>query len=118
LRNELDTNGAFNAVEYGSVQDAAQFAALRAYSPYHNVKPATAYPAMLFFTSANDPRVNPMHSRKFLAALRAAQTGPSPILLREEAEGGHGVSGPGDQALSVAADQWAFLFHYLKVTPR
>jgi prolyl oligopeptidase len=122
LRNELDANGLFNAVEFGSVRDPAQFAALRAYSPYHRVRNATGYPAFLFLTSANDPRVNPMHSRKFTARLRAAQAPraeapPNQILLLEQAEGGHGVAGSGDDALNQAADQYAFLFNALRVVP-
>jgi prolyl oligopeptidase len=118
LRNERDTNGAFNVVELGSVQEADQFAALRAYSPYHNVKRGATYPAFLMLTSGNDPRVNPMHSRKFAARLQAEQGGSSPILLMEQQEGGHGVSGSADQVMTQAVDQYAFLFHYLKVKPQ
>ena len=72
VRSELDPNGSFNITEYGTVKDPAQFAALYAYSPYHHVTQRTAYPAVLMLTGANDGRVNPLHSRKFTAALQAA----------------------------------------------
>ena len=73
LRVELDPNGAFNITEFGSVKDRAQFDALYAYSPLHHVVSGTKYPAVLLLTGANDGRVNPLHSRKFAAALQAAQ---------------------------------------------
>src|SRR5437868_13247116 len=82
VRVELDPNGAFNTTEFGTVKDPAQFAALYAYSPYHHVRPGTAYPAVLLMTGANDGRVNPLHSRKFAAALQAAAGSDRPILLR------------------------------------
>ncbi|HUC84086.1 MAG TPA: prolyl oligopeptidase family serine peptidase, partial [Candidatus Acidoferrales bacterium] len=69
LRVELDPNGAFNATEFGTVKDPAQFRALYAYSPYHHVAKGAKYPAVLMLTGANDGRVNPMQSRKFTAAL-------------------------------------------------
>jgi len=75
LRVELTTNGAFNVTEFGTVKDPDLFKALFAYSPYHNVKDGTAYPAVLFLTGANDPRVDPWHSRKMTARLQAATAG-------------------------------------------
>lgn len=117
LRFELDPNGAFNVPEFGSVKDPDQFAALYAYSPYHNVRDGIAYPAILLTTGANDPRVNPMNSRKFAARLEAAQAGDSPILLRTDEDGGHGVGASTDQRVAVGADQYAFLFHHLGVSP-
>jgi prolyl oligopeptidase len=64
LRVERSPNGAFNVPEYGSVTDPDQFRALLAYSPYHHVRDGSAYPPVLLATGANDPRVDPMHSRK------------------------------------------------------
>jgi len=105
LRAELDANGTFNIPEYGTVTDADQFAALRAYSPYHNLESGTDYPAILFTTGANDQRVNPMHSRKMTAALQAADSSDdTPVLLYASREGGHGGTGLGD-----TADGYAFI---------
>ena len=87
LRVELSSNGAFNIPEYGTVKEQAQFQAMYAYSPYHNVKDGTAYPATLFLTGANDPRVDPMQSRKMTARLQAAQSGGGGVtreFLREQ----------------------------------
>ena len=85
LRTEFSPNGAFNITEYGTVNDLAQFKALYAYSPYHHVQDGTRYPASLFLTGANDPRVDAMQSRKFVARLQAANASDEPILLRTAA---------------------------------
>ena len=61
MRVELSPNGSFNIPEFGTVENPTHFRALRAYSPYHNVRDGVAYPATLFLTGANDPRVDPMH---------------------------------------------------------
>ncbi len=90
LRVELSPNGAFNVTEFGTVRDEPQFRALYAYSPYHHVKDGVAYPATLFLTGANDPRVDPMQSRKMTARLQAASP-DSVTLLRTNAEAGHGI---------------------------
>ena len=82
LRVEFGANGEFNTTEFGSVKDAAQFKALYAYSPYHHVTPGTRYPAVLLTTGEYDGRVDPMHSRKFAAALQAATGSQLPVLLR------------------------------------
>ncbi|RJP41953.1 MAG: S9 family peptidase, partial [Phycisphaerales bacterium] len=68
--------------DYGSVDNADEFKALYAYSPYHNVKPGASYPATLITTGDHDDRVVPAHSFKFAAALQKAQSGPAPILIR------------------------------------
>jgi prolyl oligopeptidase len=109
LRVELSPNGAFNVTEFGTVRDAAQYRALRAYSPYHNVRDGVAYPATLFLTGANDPRVEPWHSRKMTARLQAANAGDAPILLRTSDSSGHG----GDTALSEQIAEWADVFAFL-----
>lgn len=114
LRVELSPNGVFNIPEFGTVKNPDHFRALYAYSPYHNVKDDTSYPATLFLTGANDPRVDPMQSRKMTARLQATETA-SPILLRTSPDSGHG----GDTALSERIEQTvdvdAFLFHFLGV---
>ena len=113
LRVELDPNGAFNTTEFGTVKDLAQFKALYAYSPYHHVRPGTAYPAVLMMTGANDGRVNPMQSRKFTAALQAATTSDAPILLRTSQTGGHGIGASLDEQIALATDRNMFLFDQL-----
>ena len=113
LRTEATTpNAVFNITEYGTVGDAEQFKALYAYSPYHHVVDRTAYPAVLFLTGANDPRVNPMQSRKMTARLQAASTSGLPILLRTSANSGHGASSV-DEGIEQSADMFAFLFDQL-----
>jgi prolyl oligopeptidase len=113
LRSEATTpNAVFNVTEYGTVGDTEQFKALYAYSPYHHVVDRTAYPAVLFLTGANDPRVNPMQSRKMAARLQAASTSSLPILLRTSANSGHGASSV-DEDIEQSADMFAFLFDQL-----
>jgi prolyl oligopeptidase len=115
LRVELHPNGAFNVTEYGTVKDETQFNAMRAYSPLHNVKDGTAYPAILFMTGANDPRVDPYHSRKMTARLQAATTSDRPILLRASADVGHGMGTPLAAEIEETSDLLAFFFHELGV---
>jgi prolyl oligopeptidase len=114
LRSEAGPNGQFNVTEYGTVKDPAQFAALYAYSPYHHVVPGTRYPAVLFTTGSNDPRVDPMHSRKMTAALESASTSGRPILLRAEKGTGH-IGSPLKVRNELTADVFSFLFAELGV---
>jgi prolyl oligopeptidase len=116
LRSEFTANGQFNVTEYGSVKDEAQFRALYAYSPFHNVKDDTAYPAVLFMTGANDPRVDPFHSRKMVARLQAATSSERPILLRTSESTGHGSGTPLSAEIEETADMLAFLWKELGVT--
>jgi prolyl oligopeptidase len=113
LRVELTPNGEFNTTEYGTVKDRDQFAALYEYSPYHLVQDKTAYPSVLFLTGANDPRVDPMHSRKMTARLQAATSAANPILLRTSATTGHGGGSPLSAESSEEADVYVFLFQEL-----
>jgi prolyl oligopeptidase len=117
LRVELSPNGAFNVPEFGTVKDRAQFQALYAYSPYHRVKDGTKYPAILFLTGANDPRVDPMQSRKFTARLQAATASPAPILLRTSDTAGHGAGTALSERVEELADVDAFFFEQLGVKP-
>ena len=113
LRVELTPNGAFNVTEYGTVTNEAQFRALLAYSPLHNAKDGVAYPSVLFTTGANDPRVDPFHSRKMVARLQAAQAADRPILLRASGDTGHGLGTPLAAEIDESADIYAFLLHEL-----
>ncbi len=115
LRVELTANGTFNVTEYGTVKDKAQFAALYAYSPYHHVVAGTKYPAVLFLTGANDPRVDPMNSRKMVARLQAASTSGLPVLLRTSGTTGHGGGTPLSERIVQLTDVYAFLFDQLGV---
>jgi len=115
LRYERSPNGAFNIPEFGTVTDPEHFRALHEYSPYHNVKDGTAYPATLFMTGANDPRVDPMHSRKMTARLQAATSSDAPILLRTSSSTGHGGSTPFSEQIKESVDMYAFLFHQLGI---
>ena len=112
LRVELSPNGAFNVTEFGTVKEADQFRALHAYSPYHHVHDGTQYPAILFTTGDNDPRVDPMNSRKMTARLQATGT-RQPVLLRTSSKAGHGIGSSRDEQISLAADVYAFLIHEL-----
>jgi prolyl oligopeptidase len=96
--------------EYGSAEDPEQFKFLYAYSPYHHVKDGVAYPATLVFAAESDSRVDPLHARKFVARLQAAQSGPRPILLRMEGQAGHGAGKPLGKLIEQHADEMAFLF--------
>jgi prolyl oligopeptidase len=115
LRVELDPNGAFNVTEFGSVKDKAQFEALYAYSPLHHVKDGVNYPAILMTTGDHDGRVNPAHSRKMIARLQAADPGGRPILLRTNANAGHGMGTALSERIAEATDEFCFLFEALQV---
>ena len=113
LRYDQFTAGHFWRDEYGVATDPEQFKTLFAYSPYHNIKPGTKYPATLITTADTDDRVVPMHSFKYAAALQAAQAGDAPILIRIETRAGHGAGTPITKRIDQAADKWAFLWHAL-----
>jgi prolyl oligopeptidase len=103
--------------DYGSPQDPGQFRALYAYSPVHNVRAGTRYPATLVITGDHDTRVMPMHSFKFVATLQAAQAGPAPVLLAVDLSSGHGGGETITQAIEQNADIYAFLFRNLALRP-
>jgi prolyl oligopeptidase len=103
--------------DYGSSDNEAEFRALYAYSPLHNVRPGVKYPAVLTTTADHDDRVVPAHSFKYAAALQAAQAGDSPVLIRIDTKSGHGASST-TKAIEQAADIYAFLFRNLGVTPK
>jgi prolyl oligopeptidase len=100
--------------EYGTPDDPADFPALYAYSPLHNLKSGTDYPATLIITADRDDRVVPAHSFKFAAALQAANTGDRPQLIRIETQAGHGAGKPTSKQIEEVVDKWAFLLHELK----
>lgn len=99
--------------DYGSPEDPEQFAVLRAYSPYHNLKPGVAYPPTLIMTADHDDRVVPAHSFKFAAALQEAQGGQAPVLIRIQTGAGHGMGKPTRMILDEQADLMAFLWQHV-----
>ena len=112
LRAELHPNGAYNVTEFGTVKNPDQFKALVAYSPYHNVKDGTAYPAVFLLTGVNDGRVDPANSLKMAARLQAATSSKRPILLQVGGSG-HGIGDSLSTAIDKQADVYAFLFDQL-----
>jgi prolyl oligopeptidase len=99
--------------EYGSSDDADEFRTLIQYSPLHNLKPGTSYPATMVTTADHDDRVVPGHSFKFAAALQHAHRGEAPVLIRIETSAGHGAGTPTTKLIEAAADALAFLEHVL-----
>ena len=111
LRSETTMNGRYNTTEFGTVEDPTVFKALLDYSPYHNVKDGTDYPAVLLTAGENDTRVDAWHAKKMTARLQAATTSGRPVLLRLES-GGH-LAGSLDQNIDETTDIHAFLFDQL-----
>ncbi len=96
--------------DYGSPDNPEDFPAIHAYSPYHNLKPGTRYPATMVITSDHDDRVVPAHSYKYAAALQAAQNPDgSPTLIRVETRAGHGAGKPTAKIIEEISDIYAFL---------
>jgi len=117
LRYHLFTVGRYWIPEYGSSEDPGQFPFLYRYSPYHNVKDGTAYPATLVTTADTDDRVAPGLAKKFAARLQEAAAGPRPILIRVETKAGHGAGKPISKQIDEQADIYTFLTWQLEVPP-
>lgn len=98
-------------VEYGSSEDSAQFKNLIRFSPLHNLKSGTRYPATLITTADHDDRVVPAHSFKFAAALQKAHKGDNPVLIRVDVNAGHGAGKPTSKILDEHADLWSFVLY-------
>ena len=110
LRYHKFTVGWGWAVEYGSSDDSVNFKNLYSYSPLHNIKPGTKYPATLVTTADHDDRVVPAHSFKYAAALQAAQAGDAPVLIRIDTNAGHGGGRPVAKVIDEDADIYSFMF--------
>jgi len=113
LRFQRFTIGWAWVTDYGCSDDPAQFKALYAYSPLHNLKEGTRYPATLITTADHDDRVVPGHSFKFTARLQEVQSGPLPALIRVDTDAGHGAGKPTGKLLEEQTDIFTFLFHHL-----
>jgi prolyl oligopeptidase len=113
LRYDKFSGGQAWATEYGSARDREAFTYLYKYSPLHNIRTGTCYPATLVTTADHDDRVVPSHSFKFTATLQAAQACDKPVLIRVETAGSHGYR-PTDKRIAEIADEWAFALANMK----
>ena len=119
LRYNQFTAGAGWAYDYGTAQDSKEmFEYLYKYSPVHNTKKGTCYPATMVMTGDHDDRVVPAHSFKFAAALQSAQSCDKPVLIRIETRAGHGAGKPTSMLIDEQADKWAFLFWNMGISYR
>jgi prolyl oligopeptidase len=113
VRYHLFGSGKTWVPEYGSAEDAAQFQALHAYSPYHHVRPGVAYPAVLMSSADHDDRVDPLHARKFTALLQSVGGGDAPVWLRIQTNAGHAGVDQVKDKIEQQADIYAFLMWQL-----
>lgn len=117
LRYHKFTAGAGWAYDYGTADDSKEmFTYLYKYSPVHNLKKGTCYPATLVTTADHDDRVVPAHSFKFAASLQAAQSCDNPVLISIETKAGHGAGKPTSKIIEEQADKWAFLLYNMGVS--
>ncbi|TCM19613.1 prolyl oligopeptidase [Novosphingobium sp. PhB165] len=117
LRFDRFTAGRYWVDDYGYPDRATDFKVLRAYSPYHNIREGTAYPAILVTTADTDDRVVPGHSFKYAAALQHAALGDKPHLIRIDMRAGHGSGKPTDKAIEESADVLAFMAQWTGLHP-
>ncbi len=117
LRYHKFTAGAGWAYDYGTSEDSKEmFEYLKGYSPVHNVKDGTAYPATLIMTADHDDRVVPAHSFKFAANMQEKHKGENPVLISIETKAGHGAGMSTDQVIKAESNKWAFMFYNCKVS--
>ena len=117
LRYHKFTIGWNWAPDYGTSEDSKEmFEYLKSYSPLHNLKPGTCYPATLVTTADHDDRVVPAHSFKFAATLQECNNGTNPTLIRIESEAGHGAGKPMSKVLEEQADIYSFIMYNLGMT--
>jgi prolyl oligopeptidase len=110
LRFHRFTVGRAWIADFGDPDNPDQYPWLRAYSPLHNLRPGSDYPATLLLTGDHDDRVVPGHSFKFAAAMQAAQVGSAPVLIRVETAAGHGAGKPVAKVVTESTDILAFLW--------
>ncbi|WP_224373069.1 prolyl oligopeptidase family serine peptidase [Hyalangium versicolor] len=116
VRYPLFGSGRTWVPEYGSPEDAKDFQVLYAYSPYHALKAGVRYPPLLMMSADHDDRVDPMHARKFVAAVQNLPGQAAPILLRIESNAGHTGADQVAKAIESSADLFAFLFQTFEMT--
>ncbi|MQP53247.1 MULTISPECIES: prolyl oligopeptidase family protein [unclassified Flavobacterium] len=116
LRYHTFTAGAGWAYDYGtSEQSKEMFEYIKGYSPVHNVKAGTKYPATMVTTGDHDDRVVPAHSFKFAAELQAKQTGTNPTLIRIDVNAGHGAGKSTEATINEQVDIQAFILYNMGV---
>ena len=116
LRFHKFTIGWAWAGDYGTSEDSKEmFEYLYGYSPYHNIKPGTEYPAVLVTTADHDDRVVPAHSFKYIARLQEYHAGKSPVLIRIGIKAGHGAGKPTSKVIEEYTDMWSFMYYHLGV---
>lgn len=114
LRYHKFTIGWNWASDYGTSDDSREmFEYLKGYSPLHNLRPGTSYPATLVTTADHDDRVVPAHSFKFAATLQECNAGPNPVLIRIDSKAGHGSGKPMSKVIEEQADIYGFIMHHL-----
>lgn len=113
IRYEKSLMGKFWTGEYGIVDNKKQFKYLYGYSPYHNTKDNTAYPAILIAVGEKDARVDMFHARKMCASFQRATVSSLPVLLRIETKSGHGLGKPLNKLIEESVDIWSFIFWQL-----
>jgi len=117
LRYHMFSVGRYWVSDYGNAEQSKEhFEFLHDYSPLHNIEEGVAYPATFVTTADTDDRVVPLHGKKFVAAMQAADAGENPILLRVETKAGHGKGKPTSKRIEEAADIYAFLFKILGIS--
>ncbi len=113
LRFHKFTIGRAWTSDYGSADNAEEFAAIYKYSPLHNIKKGSKYPAVMVTTADHDDRVVPAHSFKYAATLQEMQSGDAPVLIRIETKAGHGAGKPTAKVIEEQADIYGFLMKNL-----
>ena len=116
LRYHTFTAGAGWAYDYGtSEQNKEMFEYIKGYSPVHNVKASTKYPATMVTTGDHDDRVVPAHSFKFAAELQAKQAGDNPVLIRIDVNAGHGAGKSVAATIQENVDMQVFTLYNMGV---
>lgn len=117
LRYHKFTSGAGWTYDYGNSDESEEmFKYLLGYSPVHNTKAGTHYPATMVTTADHDDRVVPAHSFKFAAALQETHVGANPVLIRVDVKAGHGAGKPTSMIIQEQADKWSFMFYNMGET--
>ena len=112
LRFDRFTAGRYWVDDYGYPDREADWRVLRAYSPYHNIRPGVRYPPILATTADTDDRVVPGHSFKYISAMQQADPDGAPHLIRIETRAGHGSGKPTDKQIEEFTDMYAFIAHF------
>jgi prolyl oligopeptidase len=105
-------------LEYGDASKPGEFAFLRKYSPYEQVRSGVRYPAVLITTGDGDTRVPPQQAIKMAAKLQAATASKRPVLLNFNFYSGHAGGRSLEEASAEIAAGLAFLLDQFEAAPR